>query len=447
MESREIQNMQEDTIDLAHLVISVMKKWKIVLIVMLAGGLLGAALQWVSNRAEPERSREDAALVEKMTVAASSHMHYEELKHYVESSAFMQLDHQNAYSGTAQYFVSECENPEYAVQSFYAIFLDESVRKALSDFLGVTNGFDLDRMVMRKATIVADPKIAGEMKVDVKKSIDFCVDIYGVEQEQVQKAIDFICEKIDRLPARLKPGHEIELESIYQGVRSGVSADLREAQTKTWNELNEAFEKYTIQEDGLTPKQYKVYEEYFLTGKAGELPTNLFLENPLKMPLILAIAFGFLVCVVGVVQYLMNRKVKNSGEVYSITGKEILGFVDETDRKKCGVDRWLEKMENSCYPPAVSAEYIAAAVAKIGQVVAVYDEQDDSMEKLVQKLSPSVPCMALMSQNLGSLEQITQKNRVVILVKLGVTSKAQIRRETAMCSQYGIELVGTILVK
>lgn len=47
MDFREYQSSDEMTIDLAHLVASLLKKWRSLVLLTIVGAMLGAAMQWV----------------------------------------------------------------------------------------------------------------------------------------------------------------------------------------------------------------------------------------------------------------------------------------------------------------------------------------------------------------------------------------------------------------
>lgn len=446
MEQREFQNYDDEmTIDLVHFTVSILKKWKSLLILGLIGALLGGVLQWMPNAEEPERSREDAVLVEKMKVAAVSHDQYEELERYVKYSPFMRLDSQNVYSGSAEYYIPKCEDPDQIEASFHALFEDEVTRSALCGILGISNELDLDKMIWHQSRVKTDPKIVGDMQVELKEKLSINVGVYAATREQAQQALNLMCETVETLAEKVAPKQNFTLTQIANSVQAGVVSELRDAQNKLRAELNEAHKAYTTLEKEFSEEEYALYQEYALTGNTSELPMELFPSNPLKKPVILTVVFGFLGCAWYAAAYLLSSKVKTVDEITGITGKNVLGFTNNALPRKNRIDRWLDSLENRSFPQSVAAGYAAAAVAKLGNAVVVYDEEDQQLRELARELG--VPAMNMVSRDSNTLSSLGSDTQVVLLVKLGTTTKMQLQQEIAICRQYGIPVAGSILVK
>lgn len=444
MEPREVQYTDDEvTIDLAHFVVSILKKWKSLVILVLIGALLGAIPQWLPKTEEPERSREDAALVEQMKVAANARSQYEELNRYVKYSPFMRLDSQNVYTARGEYYIPQCDDPDQLSAAFNALFADEAVRQKMCSILGIFNETDLNKMFWAYPSTITDNVIVGEMQVTVKEKMGLHVGLYAATKEQAQQALDFLCETVETLP-KATPGQHYELTQTSKTIQSGIASGLRSSQNEIRDELSAAHKNYTDLEKAFDEEQYDMYQEYILTGKSDELPVELFPSNPLKKPVIIAFVFGFLGCGWYAVAYLLSGKVKTSDEAASITGKNVLAFIDESAPRKNPIDRWLESLEMHSYPAPVSAAYAAAAVAKLGSTVVLRDEENAELKVAAQSLGTSMGLIAQDPQTLNSLNADTQ---AVLLVKLGTTTKMQLQRECALCRQYGIKVAGTVLVK
>lgn len=446
MESGDIQKFDDEiTVDLGHFVISILKKWRSLVVLVLIGAMLGAGMQWMPQNGEPEWSREDAALVEQMKVAASARTQYGELERYVKYSPFMRLDSQNVYTGSSEYYVSKCDDPDQVAASFNALFTDETARNTLCSILGISNELDLDKMIQHTYMINTDTKIVGEMQVQLREKISLHVDVFAANKEQAQKALEFLCDNIEQLPVTVGDKQEIEMVKIAQTIQTGVASDLRNMQNELRNELNEAHKNYTLLEKDFTEEEYALYEEYVLTGKTSRLPAVLFPSNPLKKPVVLAFIFGFLGCAWYAVAYFLRSGIKTAEEVSFITRRNILAFINTSAPRKCGIDRWLDGLEAHSFPDPVPAAYAAAAIEKLGKAVVVYDETNADLRSAAQELG--VASMGLVSRDPRTLSGIDRDTNVVLLVKLGTTTKMQIRRETVMCRQYGIPLAGSVLVK
>lgn len=443
MEPSEIQYKDDElTIDVKHLVISAMKKWRSLLAFVLLGALLGTLLPWLTPDGEKTRSREDAALVERMKVAAAARSQYEELRRYVENSPFMALDSQNVFTGETEYYIPKCEDPDRIAAGFGAVLKDEAVRSTLCEILGISDEMDLDKMLKSHADVKTDTKIVGDMQVELKEKLTLTVSVYAANRDQARQALDFLCQTLEGLP---EVGRSFQLVQISRNVQAGVASSLRDAQNELRSELNEAHENYTDLEAAFNEAQYDLYETFVLTGKTNELPTELFPSNPLKMPVILAALFGFLAFGWYAAACVLSPKAETADQVTGIIGGSVLAFIDGSVPRKNPLDRWLDSLEMGSFPEPVSPAYAAAAAEKIGNAVAVCDGKEEGLRELVREMG--IRSMDLLSRDPRTLENLREDDNVILLVKLGSTTKMQLQQETTLCRRYGIPLAGCILVK
>lgn len=447
MEQRDIQNYDDEvTIDLVHFTVSILKKWKSLLLFALIGAIVGGLLHWLpAQQEETVRSREDAVLIEKMKVVATAHTQYGELERYIKYSPFMKLDSQNVFSGSAEYYIPKCEDPDQIAASFHALFEDEVTRSALCGILGISNELDLDKMIWHRSQVKTDLKIVGDMQVELKEKLSIDVGVYAASREQAQQALNLMCDALETLPEKVTPKQKFAMTQIRNNVQAGVVSELRDAQNKLRTELNEAHKAYTALEKEFSEEEYELYQEYVLTGNTSELPVELFPSNPLKKPVILAVVFGFFGCGWYAVAYLLSSEVKTVDEISGITGKNVLGIVHNAVPRKNRIDRWLDTLENRSFPQGVSTGYAAAAVAKLGNAVVLYDEKDQQLCELARELG--APAMDMISRDATTISNIGPDTQVVFLVKIGSTTKMQLQRENTICRQYGIPVAGSILVK
>lgn len=452
MDFREYQSSDEMTIDLAHLVASLLKKWRSLVLLTIVGAMLGAAMQWVPQllpqKKAPVRSRKDAALVEKMNAAAAARTPYEELKRYIDQSAFMQLDSQSVFSGASEYYATGCQDPNQIAAAFEAISSDRNARNALCEILGISNEMDLDKMVSLRASVQTTPKIVGEMRVDLQEKACLFIDIYAVTEERAQQVLDYLDEAVQQLPMTVVPKQKFEITEISRSVKQSVQSELRAEQNKILEEMVDAYAFYMgYLEEDFSPKEYALYETYFLTGKVNELPIDLFPSNPLKKAILIAFVFAFLGCTWYAVAYLLSGKVKTPEDVTASTGRNLLAFIDTGKPRKLALDRAIEKMENHSFPQPATVNYIAAAIEKLGKSVVVYDRRDEILRETAQRLSSRIPCMGLLSQDAETMNALQKDTQVIILVRAAATTKGQLQQESALYSLYGVPLAGSILVK
>lgn len=452
MDTRDIQNWEEEemTIDLGHFALSIAKRWKRILALTLAGALVGAALNFLpkgtEDGKEPERSREDAALVEQMTVAANARSQYDQLNRYLAQSPFMKLDSQNVFTGTIEYYIPLCADPDQIVASSSALLKHEALRETMCGILGISDEADLDKMFWHGAYVQSDPQVVDGIQVEIRQKVSLSAGVYAATREQAQQAVDFLASTMSQLPSAVSPKQDFQLVEISRQVQAGVASPLREAQNQLRDELSKAHENYTKLESSFDEEQFDLYQEYVLTGRTGELPLELFPSNPLKKPVILAVVFAFLGCGWYAVAYLVSGKAKTADQVREVTRRNVLAFVDRKPQSKNPLDRWLDQMGSKAGPAPVDEHYVAALLGKLDQPVVVYDKGNATLDQLAKAL-PGIRAMGLVSRDSETLRQLAKDAQLVLLVQLEDTPVETIRQEKALCQQYGLDLVGSVVVR
>lgn len=444
METRDFDD--EVCINLGHLVVSLLKKWRSLLIWILIGGLLGGVWYGISPK-NLVRSKEDAALIEQMKLAAMYRGQYEQQKDYVENSAFMKLNAGALYLGNAEYYISNCNDPEHLAVVFHSILTDEGIRSELCRILNISDETELEKMVDIRLNIHSETVVIGEVgleRIDIQEKGSLYVSAASENEDWTKEAIALLCSAVTETAEEQKAEQDFNIEQISQRIFFGRSQAFFDTQKAAFDKLEELKKAYYTIENGFSQAEYALYETYILSGKSEELPIVLFPSSPLKKPVLLAVVFAFLACAWYVVQYLLAPTVKTADEADCITRRTLLGFIDESAPAKCVIDRWLNDLETHCFPRAVTVEYAVEAIKKLGQAVVVYDEENAALDVLAKKLGNH---LGLLSQNAQTMRSIQPDTQAVLLIKLNETSKMQIARETALCRQYGITLAGTILVK
>lgn len=450
MEPREIQNYDDEvTIDLAHLVISILKKWKVLLVMAVIGALLGGLWHWRSV----EEAKGAAAPVEvtaEMEVAAVYRRQYETLLAYTETSPFMKLNSEAVAIGEGSYFLAVNENEEQIAASLASILRDEAVRASLCSILEIEDELDLDKMVYLDKTVSLESQKNGDSSTTIAEGMglmntdrrSLCFTVYAQSKEQAGQALEVLHDAV----MALEKETELRVAQTTQNVRIGNAKSIRNDQNTLVEKMNSAFKNCTALESKFTEEQKALYGVYAKTGDISGYSAAAAVPSPLKKPLIAAVSAVLLACVWYAAAYLLSAEVKNADDVTHITGKRILAFLNEAAPQRNVIDRWLDNLEAGRFPTPVHTSYAVTAVAKLGQAVVVYDETNEDLKKLAGELA-GVTCVGLIGQDSQTLNRLNRDTNVVFLVKLDISTKSQLQREVSMCHQYGIPVAGSILVK
>lgn len=208
---------------------------------------------------------------------------------------------------------------------------------------------------------------------------------------------------------------------------------------------------YTGFEKEFTENEKKVYERYLLSGEIV-VPVEEQLAPEanafsLKKTIVAAVVGAFVICAWFAVKYLLNTMVKTADDVKVITRRNVIGMIHQETTRKRGIDGWMDQLETKTYPNGISLAYAAVAVKKLGNVVLVCDTENEELSKAAADIGGGTIVLDLISKNAESLNKIDEGMQIVLLVKLGETSKDQLRCETALYSQYGLTLAGTLLLE
>lgn len=446
MEPREIQNDEEVTVDLAHLAVSLMKKWRMLLLSVVVGLVLGCVWQLRPQDPSALLDEDDTqALLSNVQLTAMLQNQFEQKKAYAENSVLMGLDGNHVYTAEIGYVTVE-KVPGMAEACLNGTLRSEEVRKSLGEVLNVTKEAELDQLTYSRAYGQDSLGLTfndSSMELSGGGAHCYMLGVFAPSQEQAEQALEVIREAVAQAGKSLPA--TVSLTENYSNISFGRSDAVLNMQAQVTRDLMDNYKQVADREAKFQDEEKKLYASYLATGV---IPTELLEESSssfLKTPVILAVVMAVLACVWYVAAYFLTSGVKTVDEVEGATGRNVLGFVDETALPKCRFDRWLTRLENGRYPAAVPVEYITATVDKLGNAIVVYDEKNESLKQLAEKLS--VPTNALLSESVESLKNIDKGTQVVLLVKLGATGKMQLSRESAICRQYGISLVGTILVK
>ena len=235
METNTIWNPEEEetTIDLLHFAASMAKQWRKLIVWCLTGLLLGAALLFVPKAAaeEPQRSREDSALLEQMHIAVQARARYDELNAYVRNSQFMQLNGQTAFTGKVEFYIPSAADPDQIAASYGAQMDSETVRQTLCQLLGITDEIDLDKMYWHNTSMREETQIVEGTKVGIREKISLTAGFYAATKEQAQQAVEYLVQTIQTLPEAVSPRQDFTLIEISAGVQSGAAATAQSGQS------------------------------------------------------------------------------------------------------------------------------------------------------------------------------------------------------------------------
>lgn len=451
MESKEMCGRHEDTIDLLHMAVSVLKKWRGLLLAIVIGGLLGCVWQLLPGESE-QAPVEPVKLSDEMYLGKLYHDKFAKSMAYVEQSALMKMDSHNVYFGDMMYYIDDCEQAELVAAYFETILDDEGVRDALCEALQITCRSELPRMAWSDADVDWSTLTVGDTELKRDKGIvKLYFGVMAADKKQAQDALNVLSDAVAKKETELKVEYVFSLSLVNCNVQLDTDEALWDMQNDILEDLDDAYFSARDLEDELTSDERTTYKHYLMTGEVEESTAEqVQSRNPkisAKKIILLSVVAPFLACVWYAVRYLLDGNVKTADEAQALSKRNVIACVESTVPGKLKIDRWLDKLAGKRLPAGMPAVYATAAVEKLNNAVIVYDEENEHLQKFVQGLDCDVPAMGLMGVNAESLQKIDRDNQVVMLVKLGETARSQIQQEVVLCSQYDIPLAGVLLLK
>lgn len=444
----ENQNLYaEQEIDLKQLLIAIMKKWRILLALVLIGVVAGAAIQLLPK--EEERSKEDEDLIKEYEIAAQQRTVYEKEREYIANSYLMQLNAKKLYTGKVQYYIYDCKDADYVNAEFSAIMQDKTLREQLCELLGNADESELDYFASVNLSKIMQTSVIGGTQTEKCTKLNLYIQVTASTEECAQQMLAALKDAVDKQAETLNASSTFTIVQVSENLTFGNSDAIQSAQNTKLSVFNSAYEACSNLESQFSDEEYELYEEYYIEGDPSELPVELFKSNPLKIPVILGIIAFFLGCVWYVCCYLLSSKGISFDDFQHVFGLRVLAFINKEPAPKNFIDRWLNKMELSGYPESVTADY-AAAVLGNEKTVVLFNGKDELSESLAQELASKnshVACFNAIGSNTDALSAVRSGGSVVLLLRLNECRRLQLQQELSIVAQVGAQTAGIILVR
>lgn len=479
MDREYVYSNGEREISLMDLFFYLLSKWRILLLAVFAGILVGLGAYLLQSGQEDQAlenmiSEEYAVSPEvlaSMEQALSYRLMYFQQRAYHQESYIIQMNPQAVYTGVLEYYVSSedhtgliserCQNlineqalmvelqkildtekdpqyikellgcsiavnnavsgtedvPSYSIITYTVAFMDENVCAAMLQALQEKAEMQLEECREKYGTF--DYEVLSDF-VETRKN-----ESYASIQKSSMDSLNNYAAGYSKLENELGSRDRIYYNTIYlpNGLKNAVRNGLQK--TEEIEKLLESLERSEAQDISEVPSEFsaKTAVKWTLTGI-----------------IVMIILWGG--CFV--LKYLFDRHVKSVRELQNIYGLRLLGNVVLSGEKRNIIDRWIDRVARNCQMPSDTAEYMNHMIALMGSAHillcgAVHDAE-------VQQAFSGMVFESFVHQSQDALQKAKASDGIILMVKKNETYYQEVRREVEICNLQGIHILGTVVI-
>lgn len=466
-------NEEEREIDLADLFFYLLSKWRILVIAIMIGILVGFGMYLMKSRQEEPVS--ESVMSEEYEVAPetlscmeqalSYRIMYFQQSTYHQESFIIQMNPKAVYTGVLEYYLSAGDYTSLISERCQNIINDQDLMTELQKILGVKKDTQyLHELLECSAAVNNTSKNAVPYSV-ITYTVSFmdadgCTAMLQALQEKVEEQLDGYQEKYEI--------YDYEAISDFVEVRKIDNYAL--AQKTSMDSLNTYISGYTKLENELSDKDRAYYDAIYLPNGLEEAVKNGLQETDELKSLLeirevqeiqeiqshVSIRMAVKWILVGIIlvitlwggyyvlRYLFDRHVKSASELQNVYGLCLLGNVSLSGEKKNVIDQWIDRTAKSCHMPLDTPEYVRYMITLMGVKHMVVCGMPHDVE--VQQIFPGMVFEDFVHQSRSALQKAKESDGIVLMVKKGRTYYQEVKRELEICDLQGITVLGTIVV-
>lgn len=364
---------------------------------------------------------------------------------YLEQSILMQIDPYSFYRGTAKFYVDTnndssedgVANHTAAVCALYSNMLDARGLETLANQLQMHRKY-----------------LAEVVSVGYEGQI-LTINVNNVTQKDAEELLKLLVDELKSYHSIISASveeHKLQLVSSY--FYNVMDANLVTKQ-KTEREKMAALKQ--SQEDAKASVETAKSELSRLQAERDQLrePTMAVsggkaaaLKKGVIYAFVGAVLGVFVVAAVACVAHIAGEKVYSVRTLRNRVGVKVLGSISD-DKKKCAVDRWIDKLEGRCIDE--KQDVLAALVRGqcTGNVLVAGSAGTQILESVVSSLEragvKAVGHGSLLN-SVQAVETLRSCDCVLLVEKCGISRYSLIEQEIDMVDSVGKQLLGCVVV-
>ena len=483
----------EAEINLIDLIFYLLKQWKMLIVAVLIGAVIGGGIYMVKRISADQAAAELSAQMEgakttvedEQTVAELSETYqisedvetnmelayqyrqlYRKQLEYNQNSPIMQMNPSSVYSGELEYYVSAGYDTGVVALLYQNILNGSGILEELKD------AADLDYQAQYIRELIGcsvsrenDSTINvnnGESLVYKNATVTFTVN--AASEEDCEQMLQLIRDKVEELNRECLENYEdYEVTPVNDSINLVASSDYLNRQKSNTDQLNTYRNTMTNLESAFTEDELIYYNRVYLSRdyeleedpEEAEAAAETTVEaEPVSLVRWLVIGV-FLMCVVWggfyLVKYLLDKKIKTPDEMRDRYHLPLIGYVKTETNMKKGLDGWMDRMRTRSWGTGDTPENIGNMITAMDyqSMILCVEGSGERLGTAADEICSHAKCLRrseALNKNGDLVAEAKESEGIILAVEIGCTSYAEIERELEISRMQNVAVKGVVVV-
>lgn len=459
----------EFELDLKNAFVSILKKWRVLIVIALIGALIGAAVGYVStiNRYDPTKpgNEQDLYAIEDLSYSFKEYQEYMTLAGRDYMFCF-KPDTKYCHGHAVYYLRAGSKQDTELVSRLLNLRNSNDYLYALQEITGfegdVTTleevlSFGVEMQGKSDSTVIYSE---GAERDDPNYAM-ITYDVTYLTEEQAQKALDYIDAQLLERKAKYEQTYgPIVLEKMSGYTRMYRRDVFQERERELNHQLLSRMTDITEKMNTILENKHNLYvhpdlllnyfqQNYLPEGYAKQVTIMDKVKDMVKWAVVIGVVAGVLAVFVLLMVYIMGTTIHTAGGFAHMYGLNVIGTL-RTGKPKKGLDklirRWFEK-EQDVSSVAFMADSLQLYTSD--KICLCETMSTDNTRKLASEIASacSKPVVSgALNQDTTLLETACAVGEVFLMVTLNQTKYTEIDAILSICRLHSLQVSGVVLV-
>ena len=456
------ENQEIDLLDLAKYIFA---RWKILIIGMVVGafvvggyGYYKSGIVVSTSTGKPVLNVEDEINTLKAKLSSNDAKYVEESVRnyfevmykygdnldYCEKSILMNLDSNNASKIIVEYSINESSNYELAnnINSIVSLYRSELTSESVIASIKDTLNVDVEGSYVREL-----------ISVDLEGDSILSISVYGVNEDMCRTIFEVIQTNMDTATDKINNIYDFSIVQVADYYSKATDEALREKQLQIIENINTIIEPIHTMTLYMSNDEKNYYAALVRQGESSDRAANheIFVDEQDDTKILrtlntkyvfLGIIGGWLlVACLYAAGYMLSSCIHTAEDLKRVFGLSILGEIDEKKVDVSLVSQNISIIANklSCkkiYITGASGDSVLESVGN--RICNNLVEIDKTIEV---RLESSVTNDTL------SMKYLSDSDSVVLVERRGCSAYTDIEKEIEVCKQFGVKIIGAVVIR